>query len=262
MTIKEFSNFAGVKAYLLRNYDEMGILTPAVRGPNNYRYYTPVQIITFNFIKVMEGLGVPLEDIKEMSTNRSPEKILDMLNQQEFRLDMQLYKLKTAYSIIHTFYSNIQNGLAAEAGDIRVENKNEEHYILGDVNHYKTGDNFYEQFFNFCVEAGKRRINLNFPIGGYYQDMNALIRAPGLPERFFSQDPLGDIVRPKGRYLVGYSRGYYGCFGDIPIKMRSYSVDHSLTLQGPVLALHLHDEISIADTDQYLACIMVGIEDG
>ena len=262
MTIKEFSQFTRVQQSTLRYYDEIGLLPPASRGRNNYRYYSSVQIIKLNYITVMVNLGVPLSVIKEMDIHRTPEGILRLLSRQEFILDKQLYKLRAAYSVIHTYIDNIQHGLLAKDGVIRVEELDEANYVLGGVNDFRGKDSFYESFIRFCNEAEEYRIDLNYPVGGYHEDMNTFLKAPGNPDRFFSQDPLGNKIRPKGNYLVGYKQDYYGNFGDIPERMRLYSEEYKLTFKGPVLTLYLLDEISITEHDQYLSCIMAGIDNG
>ena len=134
LSIKEFSNFTGVTQSTLRYYDEIGLLPPAERGENNYRYYIPFQIITLNFISVLVDLGIPLANINEMVKNRTPESMIELLSQQETILDRRLYELRSAYSVIHTFRRNIQNGLMGHAGEVRIETLDEINYVLGPVN--------------------------------------------------------------------------------------------------------------------------------
>ena len=259
LSIKDFSRIAKLKQSTLRYYDKIGLFSPTARGDNNYRYYTPFQLLTLNFINVLADLDIPLIRIKELSENRAPESIIELLGRQEIKLDRQMHQLRTAYSIIHTFRSNIQKGLIAREDYIGVEELDEFYIIKGPVNYFKENGTFYEPFINFLNSAERNRINLHYPIGGYHHDMDAFVNAPGQPTKFFSLDPFGDFMCPAGKYLVGYSRGYYGEFGDLPQRMTAYVQEHRLCFKGAVYVLYLLDEISIVCPDQYLARVAVGV---
>ena len=259
LSIKEFSDFTGVSQSTLRYYDEIGLLPPAVRGDNNYRYYVPFQIIKLNYISVFVNLGVPLSTIKEMDADRTPESVIGLLGRQEGKINYQLYELQTAYSIIHTFRENIQAGLSVRDGEMGIEELDESHYVLGRTNNFIEGDTFYEEFVRFCQTAEEYRINLRFPIGGHHDDIDSFMRVPNRPDRFFSQDPLGNRVRPGGKYLVGYRQDYYGEFGDLPERMAGYAEEHNLVFKGPVHVIYLFDEVSMTEPGQYLSRISVNV---
>ena len=262
LSIKQFSKFTGVKQSTLRYYDDIGLLPPAERGENNYRYYMPQQIITLNFISVLINLGIPLSTIKEMTLKRTPEKVIDLLSRQEEKLDYQLYELRTAYYIIHTFRNNIQAGLNSKEGDIQLENLNKMNIVLGPENDFDGQKSFYEPFINFYNSANDYKINLRYPIGAYHNDMETFIKAPGQPNRFFSIDPIGNIGQVEGKYLTAYRRGYYGQFGDIADRMDSFAKKNGLAFTGAVYVVYLLDEISVVEPENYLSRIAVGVTKG
>lgn len=260
LSIKQFAAFSGLNQSTLRYYDEIGILPPASRGENNYRYYKPDQIIITNFIQVLVELGVPLSMIKKLKDERTPESLIELLGHQEDKLDQMFNELRTAYSIIHTFRKNILNGMLVEDGTIRVEELAEARYVLGPKNEFpEDGQSFYAPFIHFCNLAKAHRINLKFPVGAYHSDMESCLRATGKPDRFISQDPFGNHVRPAGNYLVGYKRGYYGHFGDLAQKMAQFAEENGLHFRGPVYSAYLLDEISVADPDEYLSSLSVRV---
>ena len=261
LTIKEFSEFTGVSQSTLRYYDEIGLLPAAERGENNYRYYIPFQLITINFINVLVDLGIPLSTIKELAAERTPESMIDLLRRQEVILDYKLYELRTAYSIIHTYRNSIQDGMLASEGDVFTQEFDEARLILGPINDFARHDTFYSSFVNFCNAANDNRINLRYPIGGFHANIDAFFDSPGRPDRYFSFDPIGNAVRKKGLYLVGYERGYYGEFDVLPVKMAKYAKEHSLSFSGPVYTIYLHDEICMVNPDQYLSRTMVAVSD-
>jgi len=284
LTIKEFSKLSGIEQTTLRYWDDIGLFSPTKRDPeNNYRYYSPQQIIAVNFITVLSELNVPLKTISEMENERTPEGIIDLIEQQQRLLDMEMRKLRERYSIIHTRHELINYGRLLEKGfrtidgirivsdtkgdegilvnttNISVVRREAKAFILGPRNHWKPGDPFYEYFMNFCNMAEELRMNLSFPIGAYHDDMESFIRSPGEPDYFMSIDPTGNRTREAGKYLIGFARGYYGVFGDLADRMSNHARKNDLTLHGPVYTMYLLDEICIRDPDQYLAQVCVAV---
>jgi len=261
MTIKEFAAFSGVEQTTLRYWEDIGLISPAERNPeNNYRYYSPLQQSTVNFINLLSSLNVPLKVIGEVKNQRTPEVILELLARQENILDMEMHRLRESHAIIHRLRGMIKDGLEANMDQISVVRMEDAHYILGPRNDWGDEPSFFETFLRFCKEAPRLRINLNYSIGGLHESLGAFIRAPSQPDYYFSIDPTGYDKRPAGDYLVGYARGYYGEFGDLPQRMMAYAKERSLTLYGPVRVIYLHDEICIREQDQYLARIIIAVK--
>ena len=259
LSIKEFSDFTGLHESTLRYYDKIGLLSPFFRGENRYRYYMPSQIITVHFIKVLTQLGVPLSTIKEMGGGRTPQRVLALLTQQERKLNKQLLELQTAYSIIHTYRNNIQAGISTHEHDIYVRELDEAPVILGPVTEFIGNESFYRQFMNFCNLARENKINVRYPIGGYYEDIDAFLNAPSQPTRFFSLDSAGDGRRKAGQYLVAHHKGYYGEFGELPQKLLSYTQANNLVFCGPLFITYLLDEVCIVERSQYLSQIVAEV---
>jgi len=260
-SIKDFSDFTGVTQSTLRYYDEIGLLPPASRRENNYRYYTPFQIIKLSYINVLIDLGVPLSVIKDMDIKRTPESIIELLTQQESKLDQKLNEIRLSYSIIHTYRRNIQQGLTVHDGLIRVEDMPAFNFVLGHPNNtdFKNHATFYKEFIRFCQAADEQNINLSYPVGAYHNDMPTFLEVPNRPDRWYSLDPFGKNICPADTYLVAYKRGYYCELGDIPEKMADYAKEHNLNCKGPVYVLYLLDEISTNEPTQYLSRICVSV---
>jgi len=261
LSIRDFSRFSGVPSTTLRYWDEIGLFPPAKRDPEtNYRYYAPEQIITINFVVVLSELETPFKTIDSIRDERHPEAIIKLINQQEKVLNMEMRRLRERYSIIHARRELIDHGMHVEDVDkISVEYRDDKAFIIGPPNTFPENGKFYEPFLNFCDQAEELRINLKYPISGYHDSMENFLAAPGQPDYFVSLDPTGNRTRVPGEYLVGYHRGYYGQFGDLPQRMTDYAKKHSLTFKGPVYAIYLHDEVCIKDPSQYLVQVCVAV---
>jgi DNA-binding transcriptional MerR regulator len=258
--MKKFSDFTGINQTTLRYYDKIGLFSPASRGENDYRNYSPEQIITINLINVLTDLGVPLKQIDEMVQDRTPEKVLDVLASHEKNLDAQMRRLYESYSTIHVLRELIQTGCAADESAVSGVDMDAMPLIMGPVNDFKDDTLFYETFINFYKRADERGINLNYPIGGYFETTEDFLASPSRPTCFFSLDPHGHGEKPAGRYVVAYSRGYYGEMGDVANRLTSYMTKHKVRSDGPLYVIYVHDELSIADSKQYLAQVSILIK--
>ena len=284
LSVKEFSRLSGIEQTTLRYWDDIGLFSPAKRDPdNNYRYYSPQQIIAVNFITVLSELNIPLKTIGELERERTPEKIVALIESQERRLDMEMRKLREAYSIIHTRRELINYGIRLEegfhvSGGLRVEDgahnedsvwvdekeiailkREERAYIRGPRNEWPEDGSFYEPFVNFCNSADELRLNLNFPVGGLHDSFEIFQERPGQPDYFFSLDPTGNRKRPAGKYMIGFYRGYYGMFGDVAERMAAYAEKNKVHISGPVLTTYLLDEVCLKNPEYYMVQVAVAI---
>ena len=260
LSVKEFAQFAGIEQSTLRYWDDIGIFQPYKRNEeNNYRCYLPNQITAVKFINVLSDLNIPLKTIGELGRTRTPDTILDLLEEQESRLDLEMRRLRESYSVIHTFRGFIREGLRADTGKITLQELPEMRYIKGEKNDFGDDLFFYETFVRFCHSAKHLRINLNYPVGGQYDSLEAYIESPWKPTYFISIDPTGYDHRPEGLYMTGFTRGYYGVMSDLPQRMKAYAEEHNMECRGPLFVNYLHDEICQRDPQQYLsrACVEV-----
>jgi len=260
LSIQEFSKLTGVESTTLRYWDEIGIFSPIKRDPEtNYRYYSVAQILALNFVTTLSDLNVPLKTIAELRKERSPEKLLRVLEKKEREMDMELRTLRMRSSIIHARQELIRYGLKVNETQISVLRREEKALVLWPRNEYKEGDTFIEPLAAFINQIAEHHINLGFPVGGYWSTMESFAQEPSRPENFFSIDPVGTHIRKAGNYLIGFARGYYGEMSDLPERMTAYAKDNSLNVSGPVYTMYLHEEISTQDQSQYLSQTCVAV---
>lgn len=250
----------GIKQSTLRYFDDMGLFSPAARGENGYRYYTPQQIITINSIKLLNELNMPIKRISELERNRTPERLLEVLNEKESELDLEYYSIQKALAVVRTLRKMIQTGLNAEVGSISVTYLEELPIVIGQENSFEDSYYFFDPFMDFCRKAGQYRIDLRLPVGGMFDSFESFSVSPSEPNHFFSVDPSGIDKRAAGKYLTCYGRGYYGETGDLVERMSDYIARNSIKTTGPVYMIYLHDELSVQDADKYLYQAVVMVE--
>ena len=264
LSIKEFARIVGMTVAALRHYDKTSVFLPAKRGvefENKYRYYSPTQITVAKMIRVLTEIGVPLKEIRELALSRTPEKILKLFSKNKDKIADEIRFLQDVNSVISTFVDLLGEGISVTETEISVSEMPGRQLILGDLNDFSGTVSFFREFMHFYNAPHEPKLNMSYPVGGYWTSMAAFLDEPSEPMRFFSIDPNGREQRSAGLYLNGYTRGYYGQTNDLPEQMTAFAKHNSLIFTGPVYNIYLFDEISIPDPEQYLLQVSASVSE-
>lgn len=93
-TTGEFARILGIKKHTLFHYDEIGLFSPAKKEENGYRYYYVWQTETFEVIRILQRIGMSLEEIKIYMEHRSPERFVNLMKEKEAQIDQEIERLK------------------------------------------------------------------------------------------------------------------------------------------------------------------------
>ncbi|MDR0858627.1 MAG: MerR family transcriptional regulator [Oscillospiraceae bacterium] len=247
---KKFAELTKFNQSTLKYYDEIGLLYPAARDANGWRYYAPEQLVAASFIRVMINWGIPLKEIIARYRNATPADAVDALLRSQRELDEEIEQLRERFALLHTYTKLIDVGITANENVIAVEDMTRLGLIMGAENVFTELSEYYKPFHQFLNDTP--HLNPAFPIGSFFTNFAEFKSRPAEPSNFFAVDPKGLSERPAGSYLVGYSRGFYGQIGDLPDRLRSYAAVNQLNITGPVYVIYLHDEVSVADSSQFL----------
>lgn len=74
-TVNKLAKLSGVSIRTLHFYDEIGLLKPASRRDNNYRYYEEEQLLILQQILFFRELGFKLDDIQKILNSDDFDKV-------------------------------------------------------------------------------------------------------------------------------------------------------------------------------------------
>ena len=129
-TTGEFAKLCNVKKQTLFHYDNIGILKPEITGENGYRYYSAMQLETFNTISMLKELDMPLADIREFLNSRNPGDFVMLLRGQLVLADEKIAELQWLKSFIQRRINITLDGINAQHNRIYLEERPEEYYII------------------------------------------------------------------------------------------------------------------------------------
>jgi len=261
LSIGEFSKITRIPRSKLIYYDDLGLFPSAYRGENNYRYYTLNQIILASFINDMASFGVSLKELLPLVQNRTPEIMLEVLEKSIKEHHERALQLKETQSVMEVLVDLMKQGLAVADKDFEIIDAKPYRLIIGSENVYQDAPTFYPAWMTFINSAKKAGLNIKFPIGGIFNDLDRFIADPNMPSRFYFVNPRGKNLVEGGKWLAGYVRGFYGVTGDLVTRLLEFAEENKLKLTGPVYNTFLLDEMSLVDPDQYMMRATIKIEE-
>src|SRR5215510_2635246 len=91
-SIGDFAKLGRVSVRILRHYDAIGLVTPAVVDPNSgYRFYTADQLRRLNRVIALKDLGFTLEQVQAILDDKvDVAELRGMLRLREAQLRAQM----------------------------------------------------------------------------------------------------------------------------------------------------------------------------
>jgi len=255
LRVSDYAACADVTDSNVRYYDNLGLLGPVSRNPDNqYRVFDPLQVPHMYLLKTLREMDFSVRQLREFGQNRTPDVALELYRECDERLAGEIAALRARKEMLRSYMSLIREGRSAKPGEIELRVLRERHVRLVPLPQADGGCWRMRGAF----EKVRRGGNAGCPLGYAYRGFSDLLERPDWPAQLVSYDPQGQDKRPAGRYLVGTeaSDGEDG----LPRRMLDYAQGKGLKLCGPAYTVRLLDAASVADTEQYLLQITVAVK--
>jgi DNA-binding transcriptional MerR regulator len=102
LTIGELAKLVGATPKAIRHYEGLGLIQPAERGDNRYRYYAEASVQQLRFIRRTQRLGLTLAEIARLmefarhaQCNELRGALDDLLGQKIRAYELKIVALKT-----------------------------------------------------------------------------------------------------------------------------------------------------------------------
>jgi MerR family copper efflux transcriptional regulator len=110
---------SGLSAKMIRHYEQLGLLPPAVRSANGYRLYGPQALDTLVFIKGARALGFSLSAVAELlALRRDPSRasadVQALARQYIATLDARIETLTALRGSLHSLVSQCQGNASPQ----------------------------------------------------------------------------------------------------------------------------------------------------
>ncbi|MCR1951643.1 MULTISPECIES: MerR family transcriptional regulator [unclassified Clostridium] len=263
-TTGEFAEIWGIKKKTLFHYDNIDLFKPEKIMNNGYRYYSKHQLEVFNVISVLKEIGMPLKEIKKFLDKRTPESTLELFKYEKEEVEKEIKNLKRIQKLLEVKLRLINVGINAP-NELSLEEKDEEYIVLSNPVK-ETEDDYdietYTQLIKYCIDND---LDYGYPVGSMISKENLLNKRFDNYSYYFSK-VIGKkkykdlVIKPKGLYLVGYSRGYYDKVYKIYEKMIKYIEENNLRISGYSYEEVLIDEIASSNGEDIVIKVSIKVE--
>jgi len=260
-SIGDFAKFARTTRDTLVHYDKIGLLSPSVRGENNYRYYSVGDLAMFNLIRTFQQFGISLDEIKRFRNNRTPELADIFFDDQIKNIDDKIEVWVRARNLLHLFKTTIHSQLDVDETEIKVQFRPAEAIVLGDLNDYSRDRNDYDALISFYYNIQDKypNLDLNYPVWGMFSEERIKSGDWKWPDRYYFYNPEGYDKKPAHSYAVGYTRGSYGQSHELYMRLLDYIDANGYEICGPAFEEYPLNEICVQESDNYLIRIMITV---
>lgn len=262
LTTGQFAKLMDVSKHTLFYYDDKDIFKPMQTKDNGYRYYSIHQIDTFSVITALKEIGMSLKDIKYYLDNRSPEKLVDLLDEEMDRLDHKINRLKQLKNIMQEKKDVNQEALKVDKDEIFIEHWDRTPLYLTEVErmndihiYQKAIAKHYDGLFN-------REQNTTWSEGLIFDTEDILDYNESRKGRIYTpvtDESIANGYIEAGEYLTGYYEGREKYLHTGYEKIVDYAEKHKLSLGDHFFEDLFLDELSHKSIDNYLYRLTVKV---
>lgn len=264
LTTGEFAKLAGVTKHTLFHYDKIGLFQPEFTDENGYRYYTLDQIDVFDIIYTLKDLGMPLSEIRTYISNRTPESLLALLEEEDRILRERIRSLKRKRDWITQKSSFLKEALGTDLEDVVLLKLPDQYYISRQVP--GNDERMWAQASGELLEECKKYRLQNIYGFGYRQELEDVLR--GQHNQYdtvyllFDERPRGVNceIREAGQYVTVYHKGHWNTISTAYQRLIQYAGEQCLTLVGPCYEDFLFDGLTRKSVQEYVTRIICRIE--
>ena len=263
LSISDFAEFSRTTRDTLLHYDRIGLLSPVLRGENNYRYYSSSQLAIVNVIRTFQQLGMSLEDISGLRDRRTPELANMVFERQIEEIDKKIEEWVRARKLSLTLKKAIDSASNIEENAITVRFLPAEAIILGDLNDYSRDRTDYDALLSFYNDIGNKYpdLDLNYPVWATYSEERLKQREWSHPDRYYFYNPEGYDRRPAALYAIGYIRGGYSPNNELYGRLVDYIDANGYEICGDAYEEYPLNEICAIDDKDYLIRLMITVRE-
>ena len=256
-TTGEFAALCGVSKHTLFHYDAVGVLSPAEKGENGYRYYTPAQIEVFHVIAALKELGMPLSQIRSYLDRRSPAELVALLEAEQDELTRRLRQLEQMRRFMAGRAELTRRAMACTPGVVTEQEQPRRCYVVTPAEGLADERDFAAVLARHTRYCARHGVVSPYPMasllpaqatrrgewGGYTHCCTRIPRPRKGLELF---------IAPAGRYLTLYHAGGFDCVQESYRHLLAEAARRELRLGEWFLEEVLLDELCVQGYEHYL----------
>lgn len=255
LTTGKFANLVGVSKHTLFFYDQKGIFSPAFKKDNGYRYYSIGQAETFAVISALREIGMPLDEIQNYLSSRSPEKLVHLLEEETKRLKTKIIQLQGLHDMIEEKKNITRQALTVDFSRYHIEKQTEKNLLMTKVENVLDSRRYYYAFQRHYAkldQLGKRSSWLEGLMVPVSEVETMSTSYMGYLYTAVLNPSISDITIPEASYLIGYFQGDDQAIQSGHQQLLRYASENQYAVGDFVFEDIILDELSTGSYDRYV----------
>lgn len=259
-TSGEFAKLHHLNKRTLHYYDDIGLFSPKYKGENGYRYYTYEQSMELENILTLRELGMSIEEIKKYEKNPNSAAFLKIIAARTEDLDKMIERLKTLRGVLSQKEEMLNRCNHVYDQKIEIVDLDEEYMLMTPLPLiFENEDNLFQNAVPIMDHLRK-----SWELCTYKKSCGSYLSVEKIKNGNFDEyDGLFTLintknnnlfVKPKGRYIRGFSIGDWDKIPDLYDKILLFSSEHHLTLSGYAFEMGIND-FATSGLDNYVTQI-------
>ena len=259
-TSGEFAKLHHLNKRTLHYYDDIGLFSPKYKGENGYRYYTYEQSMELENILALRELGMSIEEIKKYEKNPNNADFLKIIAARTKDIDKMIERLKTLRGVLHQKEEILNRCNLVFNQKIDVVDLDEEYMLMTPLPLiFENEDNLFQNAVPIMDHLRK-----SWELCTYKKSCGSYLSVEKIRNGNFDEyDGLFTLinsknnnlyVKPKGRYIRGFSIGDWDKIPDLYDKILLFASEHNLTLSGYAFEMGIND-FATSGVDNYVTQI-------
>lgn len=265
-TSGEFAKLHHLNKRTLHYYDDIGLFSPKYKGENGYRYYTYEQSMELENILALRELGMSIEEVKKYEKNPNNADFLKIIAARTKDIDKMIERLKTLRGVLHQKEEMLNRCNLVFDQKIDIIDLDEEYMLLTPLLLiFENEDNLFQNAVPIMDHLRK-----SWELCTYKKSCGSYLTVEKIRNGNFDEyDGLFTLinsknnnlyVKPKGRYIRGFSIGDWDKIPDLYDKILLFASEHHLTLSGYAFEMGIND-FAMSGVDNYVTQIDIYCEE-
>lgn len=264
LTTGEFAALVGVTKHTLFHYDTIGIFSPELKLPNDYRYYHIFQVETFYVITSLKELGMSLKEIKDYLDNRNPERFITLLEHQERDINRKIEHLLAIRQLITHKIKVTKDFYHADTDAILIKDYPEEILLITKALPSSDDRSISESFSNHMKYCNSYGLASPYAVGQILDKEKVKQGECFFYHYYFTKIksplPNADIFHKKGgEYLTAYHTDGYDTIHKTYQKILSFSNENHLVLDDYFFEDVIIDELSVVSYINFIVLVSIRV---
>lgn len=263
----EFAALCGVKKDTLLHYDHIGLLKPQWVGENGYRYYSARQLPVYDLIAALRRLGTPLGEIRDYLSRRSPQALLELLDEKRQALAQERQRLDRMERLLEDARGKAQQAAQVRPGQIQLEQCPEVWCAVVAAPDF-AGAGFQEAVYLLHVRqllTWAREQGSPSQAPGDILCRESMERGEFLEDYYYCVVPPGTTgwevrIRPAGTYAVLYHQGSYVSEYDACRRLWEWVHQQGYVVDGDLYEEDLINDFATEDAQSYMLKLSIKVK--